>query len=69
MGQYEGNLMATGDVEITATGRVTGNLQTDSLVIARGGFFNGSVTRTQGQPKVQPQDIYRFEEKHLSAVR
>ena len=45
MGQYEGNLVATGDVEITATGRVTGNIETDSLVIAKGGFFNGNVTK------------------------
>src|SRR5438477_2446819 len=32
MGRYEGNLVATGDVEITATGKVTGNIETDSLV-------------------------------------
>lgn len=45
MGSYEGNMVATGNVEIAATGHVTGNLQTDSLVINRGGFFNGNVTK------------------------
>ena len=45
MGRYEGNLVATGDVEITATGKVTGNIETDSLVIAKGGFFNGNITK------------------------
>jgi len=45
MGHYEGNMVATGDVEITETGRVSGNIQTDSLVISKGGFFNGNVTK------------------------
>jgi len=45
MGHYEGNMVATGNVEITATGRVSGNIQTDSLVISKGGFFNGNVTK------------------------
>lgn len=44
-GRYEGNMVATGNVEITATGRVSGNVETDSLVIAKGGFFNGDVVR------------------------
>ena len=45
MGHYDGNMVATGNVEITATGRVSGNIQTDSLVISKGGFFNGNVTK------------------------
>lgn len=45
MGVYEGDMIASGNVEITATGRVTGNLKTDSLVIAKGGFFNGNVSK------------------------
>ena len=47
-GQYEGNMVATGDVEITETGRVTGNIETDSLVISKGGFFNGNVVKSKG---------------------
>lgn len=46
-GVYEGDMVATGSVEIKATGRVTGNLQTDALVIAPGGFFNGNVKRLE----------------------
>lgn len=45
MGRYEGNMVATGNVEIAETGRVTGNIETDSLVISKGGFFNGNVVK------------------------
>ena len=55
MGTYEGNMIATGNVEIASTGRVIGNLQTDSLVIEKGGFFNGNVAsidkKDRGEPK------------------
>jgi cytoskeletal protein CcmA (bactofilin family) len=47
MGVYEGNMVATGNVEIAETGRVTGNITTDSLVIAKGGFFNGNITKME----------------------
>ncbi len=42
-GQYEGHLKASGSVEIMTGARVTGTIETDSIVIARGAFFNGSV--------------------------
>src|SRR5437870_12446149 len=45
MGHYQGNMIATGNVEITDSGRVTGNITTDSLVISKGGFFNGNVSK------------------------
>jgi cytoskeletal protein CcmA (bactofilin family) len=45
MGRYQGTMIATGNVEITETGRVSGNITTDSLVISKGGFFNGNVTK------------------------
>jgi cytoskeletal protein CcmA (bactofilin family) len=54
-GTYEGDMVASGTVEITVTGKVTGNIETDSLVIAKGGFFNGNVvkkTRTAAAPVV-----------------
>ena len=44
-GTYEGDMVASGTVEITVTGKVTGNIETDSLVIAKGGFFNGNVVK------------------------
>ena len=50
-GTYEGNMIATGNVEIAASGRVTGNITTDSLVISKGGFFNGNVTRIKEEDK------------------
>lgn len=46
-GQYEGNIVATGSVEVTATGRVHGNIETNSLVISKGGFFNGNVVKSK----------------------
>lgn len=45
MGYYSGNMVATGNVEIAATGRVSGSIETDSLVISKGGFFNGNVSK------------------------
>ncbi len=51
MGQYEGNMVA-GNVEITSTGRVTENIETDSLVISTGGFFNGNVTKMREDGKI-----------------
>ncbi len=49
-GRYEGNLKASGSVEIMGTGRVTGTIETDSIVIARGAFFKGSVQQVSGSP-------------------
>jgi cytoskeletal protein CcmA (bactofilin family) len=53
MGHYEGNMVATGNVEIAETGRVSGNIQTDSLVISKGGFFNGNITKMNETPSLQ----------------
>jgi cytoskeletal protein CcmA (bactofilin family) len=62
MGHYEGTMVATGNVEITETGRVSGNIQTDSLVISKGGFFDGNVTKMNGQPSAQ-RPAYLIEDK------
>jgi cytoskeletal protein CcmA (bactofilin family) len=69
MGQYEGNLVATGDVEITATGRVTGNIETDSLVIAKGGFFNGNVVkiREASGAGTGPRPLYSLDERRAAS--
>ena len=64
MGQYEGNMVATGNVEIAATGRVSGNIQTDSLVISKGGFFNGNVLKIKDLDiHKEPRPVYLVEEK------
>jgi len=64
MGQYEGNMVATGNVEIAETGRVSGNIQTDSLVISKGGFFNGNVTKINEDGKGQ-RSVYLIDEKRV----
>jgi len=57
MGLYEGDMVATGEVEVTDTGRVSGNIETDSLVISKGGFFNGNVSKMKKgrQGEVAPE--------------
>lgn len=74
MGRYDGNMVATGNVEIAATGRVSGNIQTDSLVISKGGFFNGNVAKiNEGSGQVGQRPVYLIEEKrapqHQTAQR
>jgi cytoskeletal protein CcmA (bactofilin family) len=69
-GHYEGNLIATGNVEIAATGHVMGNIQTDSLVIAKGGFFNGNVASSGAAPAAKAaRSIHLLEERRASVAR
>jgi cytoskeletal protein CcmA (bactofilin family) len=63
MGVYEGNMAASGNVEIAATGRVSGNIRTDSLVISKGGFFNGTVIKTKDDGTAQERPVYLVDEK------
>ncbi len=68
MGQYDGNMVATGNVEIAATGRVSGNVETDSLVISKGGFFNGNVIKIKDKEQEAqkgPRPVYLVEEKRV----
>ena len=64
-GVYEGNMVATGDVEITQTGRVSGNIETDSLVIAKGGSFTGNVTHKNG---ANGRPVYLVDDKRASVA-
>ena len=67
MGQYEGNMVATGNVEIAATGRASGNIETDSLVISKGGFFNGNVIKIKDrESQKEPRPVYLVDEKRVS---
>ena len=52
IGKYEGNMEASGNVEIKETGIVMGNIKTDSLIINKGGIFSGNVTRMSEEPVV-----------------
>ena len=68
MGQYDGNMVATGNVEIAATGRVSGNIETDSLVISKGGFFNGNVIKIKDREQEAqkgPRPVYLVDEKRV----
>ena len=52
IGKYEGNMEASGNVEIKETGIAVGNIKTDSLIINKGGAFSGNVTRMSDEPVV-----------------
>jgi cytoskeletal protein CcmA (bactofilin family) len=64
MGHYDGNMTATGNVEIAATGRVSGNIKTDSLVISKGGFFNGNISKINEPANGTQSPVYLVEDKH-----
>src|SRR5215510_6486162 len=63
LGIYEGNMTATGNVEIAATGRVNGNIKTDSLVITKGGAFKGNVAKINDEPTAGHRPRYLGEDK------
>jgi cytoskeletal protein CcmA (bactofilin family) len=63
-GLYEGTMVATGEVEIAATGRVSGHIETDSLVIAKGGVFTGNVSKPGGG---QSKAVYLMDDQRMSA--
>jgi cytoskeletal protein CcmA (bactofilin family) len=62
LGYYDGNMTATGNVEIAATGRVSGNIKTDSLVISKGGCFRGNVVKINEEPTAAHRPLYLIEE-------
>jgi cytoskeletal protein CcmA (bactofilin family) len=68
LGHYDGNMTATGNVEIAATGRVSGNIKTDSLVISKGGFFNGNIAKIHGEPNAAgaPRPVYLLDENRAA---
>jgi cytoskeletal protein CcmA (bactofilin family) len=63
LGHYNGNMTATGNVEIAATGRVRGNIKTDSLVISKGGYFKGNVVKINEEPAATLRSLYLIEDK------
>src|SRR4029450_8576239 len=63
LGHYDGNMTATGNVEIAATGRVRGNIKTDSLGVSKGGGFRGKVTKINEDPAATLRSPYLIEEK------
>ncbi len=63
-GVYEGTMVATGEVEIASTGRVSGRIETDSLLIAKGGVFTGNVTKPGGG---ESKPVYRLDDKRIGS--
>ena len=72
IGKYEGNMEASGNVEIKETGIAVGNIKTDSLIINKGGIFSGNVTRMSEEPAVSKKKgkadttVYAAEESSSS---
>ncbi len=66
-GEYEGNMVATGSVEITPTGRADGNIETNSLVISKGGFFNGNVSKLKKKSEAEEEKplVHLVKDKQL----
>ncbi len=63
-GQYEGSMVATGSVKVTPTGRVHGNIETNSLVISKGGVFNGNeVKLEESEAEAGKPPVYLVKEK------
>ena len=67
-GEYEGNMVATGSVEISPSGRVDGNIETNSLVISKGGFFNGNVVKLKETEEGKPA-IHLVKEMPLAQAK
>ncbi len=59
-GIYEGNMVATGNIEITSTGRVSGNIETDSLVISKGGLLNGNISKMRHSAEIAAEHRQGF---------
>ncbi|MCL5071783.1 MAG: polymer-forming cytoskeletal protein [Actinobacteria bacterium] len=65
IGHYEGNMEASGNVEIKETGIVSGSIKTDSLIINKGGIFSGNVTRISDSGEVRKKKV-KSDESNLS---
>jgi cytoskeletal protein CcmA (bactofilin family) len=55
---------------IKVTGRVSGNIETDSLVSSQGGFFNGNVAKIREHDVHSgPRPVHLVEDKRLGAQK
>ncbi len=59
-GIYEGKMVATGNIEITSTGRVSGNIETNSLMISKGALFNGNVSKLKHAAEIEAEHRQGF---------
>jgi cytoskeletal protein CcmA (bactofilin family) len=70
LGHYDGSMTATGNVEIAPTGRVSGNIKTDSLVISKGASFRGNVEKINDGPAATRRQHHLTQDKvggHIGA--
>jgi cytoskeletal protein CcmA (bactofilin family) len=65
LGYYDGNMTATGNVEIAPTGRVSGNIKTDSLVISKGGCFKGNVVKINEVRGADHRGVHELQHRPL----
>ena len=63
LGHYDGNMTATGNVEIAATGHVRGNIKTNSLLISKGGCFKGNVAKINEEAAAILRPLQLIEDK------
>lgn len=56
---------ASGNVQITESGRVNGNIKTDSLIIEKGGIFSGNVVRISSDDE-KKNDVKNVVESSIS---
>lgn len=68
VGQYKGNMTASGKITIMKGGDFSGNLTTDKLVINEGGIFSGKVTRTnETKNDNQPSEQFKHDDDSFIA--
>jgi cytoskeletal protein CcmA (bactofilin family) len=66
-GTVNGDIIATGRIELGRSARVHGNIQTPALVIEEGAVFEGNC-RMQAQPKSEPARAQKAEAPRPSAA-
>lgn len=65
-GVVNGNIQAN-SLEIKSSGKVTGEITTQTLVVENGAVYNGSLSMTQADKPAQPNKLPRHEQKAIEA--
>ncbi|MDB5130761.1 MAG: hypothetical protein JWR02_510 [Mucilaginibacter sp.] len=63
-GTVNGNLQ-TNSLEIKASGKVTGEIRTQTLMVENGAVYNGSLSMTQNNKSIQTNGATRHQQKVL----
>jgi cytoskeletal protein CcmA (bactofilin family) len=62
-GKVSGKASATGKIEIHSTGKLYGNIATPSLIIRKGGFFQGASTMDRAAERAKKNTLIEEKEK------